>query len=103
MSRGLRTVRTGNAHPPPGCCAPETQGSLPRAWQVTALWYARRTRTSPGRAVRTAYRGTKTPCKGGDNTRTVAPQVLGKGLPDDAEGSRAAAEEEAAKAAEAEA
>ena len=34
---------------------PEAQGSLPRG---QALLYVRRTRTSLGRAVRTAYRGT---------------------------------------------
>ena len=50
-----RAVRTGYACRPPVPYAPEVQSSLP--WS-SALLYVRHTRTSLGRAARTAYRGT---------------------------------------------
>ena len=47
MPRGLRTVRTGYAYPPPACC---TYRRRRAAWP---LLYVLRTLTSLGRAVRT--------------------------------------------------
>ena len=67
-SRGLRTVRTGYAHQPPACCTYRRHGAAgaPRCVQ--------RTRISPRRAVRTAYRGT-TGCLWGVITSVSRSQV----------------------------
>ena len=51
-SWGLRTARTGCAHQPPACCTVRTGG----AGQLVPGPHVCRTRTSLGRAARTAYR-----------------------------------------------
>ena len=52
ISRGLRTVRTGDACQLPACCAYRRQGA---ACHGRPLLYVRRTRTSLGRAVLPVY------------------------------------------------
>ena len=84
--RSLRTVRTYGLRVPSSCVLCCTTGGAGQLAPGKAVLYVRRTRTSLGRAVRTAYRGTAgpplgvmttVPCRvsssGGDNQR----QALG--------------------------